>query len=366
MHASPLGAPQALPLSLIQLGFNDVFVSAFAQVALASDRPARVVAVHRNRVIVACADGEYSVALDNTLLHTDSINRPSTGDWTAVRVDASGLPVEVRAVVPRRTAFIRGAAGTKAAPQVVAANIDHALIVSALPDDLNERRLERYVALAWESGAMPAVVLTKCDLVDDVGEYVARVRGVAPGVDVIAVSATSDEGILELRARMAPHTTIALLGSSGVGKSTLVNRLAGTTLMRTADVDGDGRGRHTTTHRELVRLPGGLLVIDTPGMRELQLWSANAGLEQVFDDILQLSQSCRFADCGHDVEPGCAVTDAAANGQLPRERLASWRKLMREAARARMHGDAVAANAERAKLRALMRAIRVQENSRRD
>ena len=366
MHEPQLGAPQALPLSLIQLGFNDEFASAFARVAFASERPARVVAVHRNRVIVAGADGEYSVALDNALLHTDAINRPSVGDWTVVRVDASGQPADVRAVVPRRTVFIRGAAGTKAAPQVVAANIDHVLIVSALPDDLNARRLERYVALAWESGAMPAVVLTKCDLVDDVSGYVAMVRGVAPGVDVIAVSAAGDEGIAELRARMAPYTTIALLGSSGVGKSTLVNRLAGTTVMRTAGVDGDGRGRHTTTHRELVRLPGGLLVIDTPGMRELQLWSADAGLEQVFDDIMQLSQSCRFADCGHGVEPGCAVSRAVANGQLTQERLASWRKLMREAARSRERGDALIASAERAKLRALMRAVRVQAKSRHD
>ncbi|CAN5790890.1 ribosome small subunit-dependent GTPase A [soil metagenome] len=366
MHESQLGAPQALPLSLIQLGFNDEFASAFAQVARPSERPARVVAVHRNRVIVASADGEYSVPLDRALLRTDSINRPSTGDWTVVRVDASGQPVEVRAVVPRRTAFIRGAAGAKAAPQVVAANIDYVLIVSALPDDLNERRLERYVALAWESGAMPMVVLTKCDLVDNVGGYVAMVRGVAPGVDVIAVSAANEDGIVELRARLAPYTTIALLGSSGVGKSTLVNRLAGATIMRTADVDRDGRGRHTTTHRELVRLPGGLLVIDTPGMRELQLWSADAGLEQVFDDIMQLSQCCRFADCGHDVEPGCAVTGAVANGQLSRERLASWRKLIREAARARMRGDALVANTERAKLRAMMRAIRVQAKRRDD
>ena len=366
MHESQLGASQSWPLSLTQLGFNDELAAAFAQVAIASDLPARVVAVHRNRVTVACADGEYSVTLDTTLLHTDSISRPCTGDWTVVRVDASGQPADVRAVVPRRTAFIRGAAGTKAAPQVVAANIDHVLIVSALPDDLNARRLERYVALAWESGAMPAVVLTKCDLVDDVGAYIATVRGVAPGVDVIAVSAANDAGIVELRARMAPYATIALLGSSGVGKSTLVNRLAGTIVMRTADVDGDGRGRHTTTHRELVRLPGGLLVIDTPGMRELQLWSADVGLGQVFDDITQLSQRCRFADCGHGVEPGCAVTDAVANGQLSDERLASWRKLMREAARARSRGDALVANAERAKLRALMRAVRVQAKSRHD
>ncbi|MEP7002894.1 MAG: ribosome small subunit-dependent GTPase A, partial [bacterium] len=186
------------------------------------------------------------------------------------------------------------------------------------------------------------------------------------GVDVIAVSASNDDGIIELRTLIASRSTIALLGSSGVGKSTLVNRLAGHEIMRTADVDRDGRGRHTTTHRELVQLGNGVLVIDTPGMRELQLWSADAGLEHVFEDIATLSQSCRFSDCRHDNEPGCAVIDAVKSGVLAPERLKSWRKLEREAARSQLETDGVAASAERAKLRALMRSLRVHVRAKHD
>ena len=363
MPDSPLGAPHTLPLPLIRLGFNDGFAAAFTSVAEAGEAPARVIAVHRNRLVVATVDGEHSATLANSLLHAEPIDRPATGDWIVLRAVAFDQSPQVRAILPRTTVFIRAAAGEKVVPQVVAANIDHVLIVSALPHDLNVRRLERYLALAWESGALPWVVLTKCDLVADASEYVSAVRAIAPGVDVVSVSATEDVGILQLQSRIAEGSTIALLGSSGVGKSTLVNRLAGASVMRTAEVDAEGRGRHTTTHRELVRLPSGMLVIDTPGMRELQLWSADAGLEQVFDDIVELSHSCRFADCCHRLEPGCAVTDAVTNGNLPGERLASWRKLMREAARSRLLGDAVAASAERAKLRAMMRAVRLQANS---
>lgn len=351
------GAPSALPLALTQLGYDVDFAASFATVAQAGELPARVLAVHRNRVVVATADGEQSASLDATLRDKESLDRPATGDWVAVHAAAPDL-VGVRALVPRRTAFIRGAAGEKATPQVVAANVDHVLIVAALPSDFNERRLERYLALAWESGAMPIVVLTKCDLVADVSAFVTSAHGAAPGVDVVSIFATSDGGVAHLQTLVPPGATIALLGSSGVGKSTLLNRLAGERVMRTADVDVDGRGRHTTTHRELRRLANGMLVIDTPGMRELQLWSADAGLERVFDDIVALSLSCRFADCAHDAEPGCAVTAAVSNGSLAGERLTSWRKLMRESARSRLEGDAVAASAERAKLRATMRSVR--------
>lgn len=351
------GAPAALPLALVQLGFNPELAASFALLAEPGDTPARVLAVHRTRLVISTADGESSATLDSNLRLRDSLNRPATGDWVAVHPVACDT-IGVRALVPRRTAFIRGAAGAKASAQIVAANVDYVLVVTALPGDFNERRLERYLALSWESGAMPVVVLTKCDLVPDASEFVVAALALAPGVDVITVSATSDEGVVQLQSLIPERATIALLGSSGVGKSTLINRLAGETLMRTAEVDVDGRGRHTTTHRELRRLENGMLVIDTPGMRELQLWSADAGLERVFEDIVELSQSCRFADCGHRNEPGCAVIEAVASRQLDEERLASWRKLVREATRARLEGDAVAASAERAKLRAMMRSVR--------
>lgn len=321
------------------------------------DQPGRVLAVHRNRLVVATVDGEFSAVLDTHLLQNYPIERPAVGDWVVLHTAADGA-TRIRALLPRRTAFIRGAAGQKVAPQVVAANVDYVLIVTALPGDFNERRLERYLALAWESGATPLVVLTKCDLVADASDFITASRALAPGVDVVGVSAASDDGMEKLQSLIPSGATIALLGSSGVGKSTLLNRLAGEEVMRTADVDVDGRGRHTTTHRELRRLGNGMLVIDTPGMRELQLWSANAGLDRVFEDIVELSCSCRFADCAHGTEPGCAVTEAVSNGVLDEERLTSWRKLMRESARAQLEGDAVAASAERAKLRAMMRAVR--------
>ena len=351
---------------LNEFGWNDAVATAFADTAEADDVPARVVAVHRNRIDVVTNAGERSATLEPQLLRADAEDRPATGDWIVLRTDASGSAVRARAVFARRTAFVRGAAGEKAVAQVVAANMDLVLIVMALPHDVNDRRLERYLALAWESGAVPAVVLTKCDLVHDVAEQQARVRALTPGAEVVAVSATSDDGLHALWSLMAPGCTVALLGSSGVGKSTLVNRLAGRAVMRTADVDRDGRGRHTTTHRQLAQLGNGVLVIDTPGMREIQLWSADAGLEQVFDDIATLSESCRFGDCRHEREPGCAVTDAVTAGTMAPERLASWRKLMREAARAHAQGDAVAASAERARLRTLMRAVRVHVKAKHD
>jgi ribosome biogenesis GTPase len=358
MNDTHLGADFQAPMPLIQFGWNDLVAAAFHSVAEPGDIPARVVAVHRNRIVVATSAGERNATLHPRLASAAPEERPATGDWISLRVDHVDTSARAHVVVPRRTAFIRRAAGEKATAQVVAANIDRVLVVTALPHDMNERRLERYLALAWESGAVPAVVLTKCDLVSDVEDQVTRVHRVAPGVDVIAVSATSEQGIDELRTLIAPGTTIALLGSSGVGKSTLVNRLAGSTIMRTADVDRDGRGRHTTTHRELVRLENGMLVIDTPGMREMQLWSAEAGLEQVFEDIVALSESCRFSDCRHDNEPGCAVAEAVASGAMSAERLRSWRKLVREAARSQLETDAVASSAERAKLRSLMRSVR--------
>jgi len=212
----------------------------------------------------------------------------------------------------------------------VAANVDVALVAATLAGDVSARRLERYLTLAWESGALPIVVLTKCDLGDDVAASVGEVSIAAPGVEVLAVSAVTGEGIDSLAARLLPGRTAVLLGSSGVGKSTLVNQLLGVDRQRTANVGEDGRGRHTTTHRELVRLANGSLLIDTPGMRELQLWTADDGLGSTFSDVEELAAQCRFADCEHDSEPQCAVLNAVRRGALPPERLDSWRRLRRE------------------------------------
>ena len=358
MDDTQFGADDSALTALRTLGWNSALALSFDALATADDTPARVTAVHRNRIVVAGADGEHDAMLASRFHDVDAIDRPATGDWVVLRTTSSDTTAIVRAVLPRQSAFIRRAAGEKAVAQVVAANVDRVFIVTALPGDLNDRRLERYLAVTWESGALPVIVLTKTDLVENIGEWIATAHAAAPGVDVIAVSALTDAGIRALDAHLRPGSTIAFLGSSGVGKSTLLNHLAGGTLMRTGDVSDDGRGRHTTTHRELVRLPSGVLVIDTPGMRELQLWSAETGLEQTFDDITTLSEGCRFADCAHAGEPGCAVRLAIESGQLAAERLASWRKLSREVARAELQRDAVAAAAARSWVKSIHRLAR--------
>ncbi len=359
MHDTSFGADDSALIPLRALGWNATLAQSFTAVATLGDVPARVTAVHRNRVVVAGSFGERDATLASSFHGSAAIDRPAAGDWVVLRTMVSEDSATVRAVLPRQSAFIRRAAGAKAVAQVVAANVDRVFIVTAVPDDVNERRLERYLAVAWESGAMPVVVLTKTDLVENVGECIATACAVAPGVDVVAVSAYTGAGLDALGPHLIPGSTIALLGSSGVGKSTLLNRLAGEQLMRTGDVRDDGRGRHTTTHRELVRLPNGVLVIDTPGMRELQLWSAESGLAQTFDDIAALSAACRFADCAHAGEPGCAVAGAIESAALDAERLASWQKLSREAARAELQRDALAAAAERSKVKSIHRLARV-------
>ena len=356
MTDSHAGAAMPQPVQLNDLGWNDALARTFALVAAPDDVAARVTAVHKNRVVLAGAFGERSAASDRHRQDLPVEQRPATGDWVALHVDSQDGSAHVRAVLPRQSVFLRRAVGAKSVAQVVAANVDRVFIVTSLPHDFNLRRLERYVAAAWESGAMPTIVLTKSDLVDDSADWIARARTSAPGVDVLAISTLTGDGIADVEALMSPGMTVALLGSSGVGKSTLINHLAGRNTMRTADVRDDGRGRHTTTHRELIRLASGVLVIDTPGMRELQLWAGHAGLDQAFEDIATLSEQCRFRDCTHVDEPDCAVRGAIETGTLLPDRLTSWRKLQREARRATR--DAVETAEQQAKLRTLMRAVR--------
>jgi ribosome biogenesis GTPase len=295
--------------------------------------PGRVTAVHRAAFDVQTAAGAVRTRLPGRLVH-DCVD-VAAGDWVGLR---DGL---IRSVLPRRSAIVRKAAGRATSAQTLAANVDIAFVVSSLGPDLEPRRLERYLVTIWESGAMPEIVLTKADRLDDPWPLVAEVEAVVLGVPVHVVSAVTGQGCDALRARLQPGTTAVLLGSSGVGKSTLVNRFAGTDLMavKQTRVDDD-EGRHTTTRRELIVLPGGGVVIDTPGLRELQLWDSGSGLSETFADIEELAAACRFNDCAHRSEPGCAVNEALATGRLAYERYESWRKLQRELRAAAIRQDA--------------------------
>jgi ribosome biogenesis GTPase / thiamine phosphate phosphatase len=313
------------------LGWTPALEDQFAPYAADGLEPARVAVEHRGAYLLYTARGEQSAELAGRLRHAVESRGelPAVGDWVAA---SPSEPALVHAVLPRRTKFSRMAATDhgQTIEQVVAANVDVVFLVAGLDGDLNVRRLERYLALGWESGAEPVVVLTKADLCADADSATLEVESVAVGVPVHAVSNLTGDGVEELRGYFAPGRTVAALGSSGVGKSSLVNRLADEELMATGEVRADGRGRHTTTNRQLLLLPGGGLFLDTPGMRELRLWESEEGLAQTFDDVAAAAALCRFADCSHEREPGCGVQAALADGTLADERYASWKKLQAE------------------------------------
>jgi len=309
---------------LNRLGWDDGWEAAFAGHRAAGLLPARVAIQHRGAYDLMHEQGEQRASAANRLVREEGL--PAVGDW--VGLDLTSNLIE--ALLPRRTSISRKATLDVTQEQILAANIDVSFLVQALPLDFNPRRLERYLAMAWESGAQPVVLLTKTDLVDDVQPFLDRVEEVTLGsVPVHHVSAKTGEGIDGLRAWLQPNRTAVLLGSSGVGKSTIVNSLVGEELLPTQEVrEDDQMGRHTTTHRELILMPSGGVVLDTPGIRELQLWDAD--LEQTFGDIEEIARRCRFSDCAHDQEPGCAIREALAEGVLSQERWHSYQKLQRE------------------------------------
>jgi ribosome biogenesis GTPase len=319
-------------------GWSDALRRQFQPFADQGLAPARVLVQLRGLYRIVTDAGEAEAKISGRLAH-EAVEGgyPVTGDWVAAEPDPTGGLAMIHAVLPRASVFTRRAAGDSGALQVVAANIDTVFVAASLNADLNLRRLERYLAMAHESGARPVVVLTKADVASDVAALVAEVEAVAVGVPVLAISSRTGVGLAALAQLMAPGQTAVLLGSSGVGKSTLVNALAGTEKMATREIrEDDARGRHTTTHRELVLLPSGALILDTPGMRELGLWDADAGLEAAFADfraeIEALAEGCRFRDCAHGAEPGCAVRAALADGRLDAERWESFGKLKGELA----------------------------------
>ena len=322
--------------------------------------PARVAAQHRGAYVVYAEGGERPAEVAGRLRHdAGSVSDfPAVGDWVAVDDAAGADAATIHAVLHRATAFSRKAAGEEAVEQVVAANVDVVFLVSAFGDDLNVRRIERYLASGWESGAEPVIVLNKSDLSVDLPAERAEVEAVAFGVPVHVVSCLAGVGLDELRTYLSGNRTVALLGSSGVGKSSLLNRLVGWERQDVQGIRADGRGRHTTTFRELVPLPGGGLLLDTPGMRELALWDAAAGVEDAFTDVADLAAACRFADCAHEREPGCAVQAALAGGSLDEERLVSYRKLQRELRHLELKADPRALAEARRERRRFARSLR--------
>jgi len=330
-------------------GWSPELQNDFASHASAGLMPGRIVVQHRGLYGLATADGDMRGEISGRLAReAPAGGYPAAGDWVAADPPIGDGPAMIQHVLPRRTAFTRKAPG--GGIQVVAANVDVAFLVASLNADLNPRRLERYLSAAWASGAEPVVLLTKADLCRDVEGEVAGLAKVAAGAPIHALSSLTGEGLEALNAYLTPGRTAVMVGSSGAGKSTLANALLGSDRMATAAIrEDDARGRHTTSHRELILLPGGGLLLDTPGMRELALWESDEGVSATFDDIEALSAACKFRDCGHTNEPGCAVRAALEAGDLDEDRWRSFGKLTRELAHLASREDPALKAAERRK-----------------
>lgn len=345
-------------------GWDADHAAGFGRQVELGHEPGRIVVEDRGSYLCRVATGEVRATLSGRFRWDAELAEgsafPAVGDW--VLLEATGDPGHrlVQGILPRRTAVVRRAPADRAIrDQVLAANVDVLLIVSSLNGELNRRRLERYLAVAWSSGAQPVIVLNKADLAEDVDAALAEVQPIAGGVPIHVVSAATGLGLAGLAGRLEPARTVALIGSSGVGKSTLVNALAGETIAIVGDIrDDDARGRHTTSNRHLALLPGGAIVLDTPGLRELGVVDTDGGLDQAFSDVDELAAACRFRDCGHDAEPGCEVQAAIDDGRLDAGRLAGRRKLDRELARAERERNPRARAHERRKWRLISGSVR--------
>jgi ribosome biogenesis GTPase len=338
------------------LGWCSFFAAQINEVGSApGGEPGRVTGDHGQEAAVAVSAGEVIAAVRQA----DDEPRPAVGDWVLAAPGGPRGLHRIDRVLARRSALVRKAAGVVTARQVLAANVDVVFIVLGLDGDANVRRLERWTATVWESGAEPVVLLNKADIAADAPAWLAAAADAAPGVPVHVVSAATGAGTAVIGELLAGNRTGVLVGSSGAGKSTLINRLLGEDRQRIAAVrDGDHRGRHTTACRELFRLPAGGCLIDGPGIRELQLWSGDDGLVAAFADIAALAAACRFRDCRHSSEPGCAVAAAVAAGRLDRARVDSFHKLRRELESLARRQDGSAVREEKRRWRAIHRAMR--------
>ncbi|HOD14903.1 MAG: ribosome small subunit-dependent GTPase A [Spirochaetes bacterium] len=320
-------------MQLRELGWNAFFENQFERYRNQNYSPMRIIRENREKYIACSEAGELRCEISGKYRFdtTGKANFPAVGDWVAGTVRPGEMKATIHALLSRKSAFSRKVAGQITDEQVVAANIDTIFIVTGLDLNYNLRRIERYLAMAWNSGATPVIILNKSDLCPDAETRKREVESIAFGVDICTLSAAQNIGLEFLNNYISPGATVAFLGSSGVGKSTIINSLIGTNKLKVNEVSDLGsRGRHTTTHRELLVLPNGGIVIDTPGMRELQVWGDEEGLKQVFDDIEELASNCRFKNCSHENEPGCAIVEALNNGTLDPGRLESFYKLKKE------------------------------------
>jgi len=328
-------------MNLNELGWNNFFDDNFNRIKIEGQKAARVTGEQRNLYRVMSEDGELTAEVSGKLRYRSQSRAdfPAVGDWVVIEPVTDESKAVIRAVLPRKSAFSRKAVlsggmpdtGGKTDEQILAANIDTVFLVSGLDGDFNIRRIERYVTIAWDSGATPVIVLNKIDLCDDLEATIEQVETVVFGVDILPVSATDGAGLEEINAFLSAGRTAVFLGSSGVGKSSIINALLGEERLKVQAVrDYDKRGRHTTTHREMIVIPGGGIVIDTPGLREIQIWLDEEGIKRTFPDIEALAMQCRFSDCRHQTEPGCAVKAAIKNGELDEGRYNNYLKLQKE------------------------------------
>ncbi|MCA9740693.1 MAG: ribosome small subunit-dependent GTPase A [Deferribacteres bacterium] len=322
-------------MKLESLGWDSFFANHFTPFQEKGLHPARVALEHKNAYLTYSAFGELTAELTGKMryqaLHREDL--PAVGDWVAIQHLEDESRAVIHGVLPRKSKFIRKAAGEIIEIQILASNIETAFLVSGLDHDFNPRRLERFLTLTWDSGASPVILLNKTDICDDLEAKMAKIEEIAINAPIIPLSAENDEDLSALSEFLQNGETVVLLGSSGVGKSTIINRLLGKNVQAVQEVrEDDSRGRHTTTHRELFVLDNGAMIIDTPGLREIQLWDSGDGLQETFEDVEELAANCRFRDCKHQNEPGCEVKKALLNGELSRERYESYQKLQKELA----------------------------------